>query len=1577
MKITKKTLALLLSATLLLSVLYVSSLVPVLAKDQYEYEELLTSNFETDAEVKAESGFYCRTSNAAAHEVDDDGYKYEDDTDISGKTSNGRHITIPVVKDGVGNNSSKGVIKLGYDGNPGSNYSNYRPVFSFRCSKAYNGRSVGQSFKTEVGKTYKISFYYKAQTVKTSVSLWMRNYNGSLTNAAVDSNSDSVKLIDVSEATNGYVYVEGLITATKNECLVILMKATDNSKVKGTEVYIDDITVYLQGDKIAGTGNDTVEECLLATFENSDGKDAAYYEGTNKFSNGVAPISGSNNIPNDPRLTCLVNTPGIGNNGSGGAIRFGYQNNPDDTNKAGLPVFSVRCSKSYNGRNDSQSFTFIAGETYTLTFWYKAENINSPVGLYMREYDKSLSGARLDINDASRTVIELDNITSSTNGYVKVNKVFTAIAGQNMVFLMKPTDFSNLAGTTVYVDDISVSEGDHSEPEPEKVYRYDELLTSSFETDAEVKANSGFYCGTSNAAAYKLDTAGYKYKNYDAISGAANGKHMTIPVIEEGIGNNDSKGVIKLGYDGNPGSYSQYRPVFSLRSSMAYNGRSVGQSFQTVAEETYKVSFYYKAQTVNTPVSLWMRTYSGSLTNAAVDSNSDSVKLADISETTDGYVLAEGIITAKKKENLVIFMKAGNYSNVSGTSVYIDDVTVYLRSELTPEELDDECLFATFENSDGKDAAYYEGTNKFSNGVAPISGSNNIPNDPRLTCLVNEAGIGHNGSNGAIRFGYQNNPDSNNKAGLPVFSVRGSEKYNYRNDSQSFRFEAGETYILSFWYKAENINNPIELYMREYDKSLSGARLDTNDISRTVIKLTEITSSTDGYVKVETTFTAIAGQDMVFLMKPTVFSDLAGTTVYIDDISLKLPTDLPKVNFNTNGGNQIKPRTVRPGYEFFTLPVPVRDGYVFEGWFNSDYTVAYTEDTVCPDNIGGSTFYAKWSKISSEAKSFSTSFEETEYSVTPYYNDGNSQYMHNNITKSASWFKNAEISYSGGGAMKITNDPYYVWDGKLTHGFALMNGDGTRFSVIQGQRYKIKYYYYATEPSTAHSHISAIVSSDPLAKYAISSQQVICKKTVHGISDDWEEVEATFEANVTGFVYITLTARISTSEASSRYHTVFVDNVSLDLLDSDFVKVNYYDGTALKYSSVGKKGDTLVNPVLEVKTGYEFTGWYKDAQCTERVTGSVYPSKDANYYAGYETADYSGATASNTTGLTMSFEEELLDNFYGTKQRITNDIDDMGSEIEFIKNDPKNARTGSNYIKMSEIEYHYSEIGFFLYDPNNKYGNLYLEPGESYSISYWILPNDSFNVIQFQIALADISNKKFAVKDAKKIDIKYIDPNDYEEGEWVKVTHTVTNDSNYLRSVALVAPKEGNNCFIDDITVNKMVDVKINFESNGGSTVEPMTIKTYSYIDVVFEPIRDGYEFIGWFADKELTKLFDFENTEITGPMTLYAKWKVDDLSLEDSDKNTDDTNDFDDFLIDDLQDDFDDELDEIDNGEKPIIDDADPVKRASGSTEENKSSNLVVILLIIGGSLLLAAGLFVLILLLLRKKHKKTVVGG
>ena len=41
------------------------------------------------------------------------------------------------------------------------------------------------------------------------------------------------------------------------------------------------------------------------------------------------------------------------------------------------------------------------------------------------------------------------------------------------------------------------------------------------------------------------------------------------------------------------------------------------------------------------------------------------------------------------------------------------------------------------------------------------------------------------------------------------------------------------------------------------------------------------------------------------------------------------------------------------------------------------------------------------------------------------------------------------------------------------------------------------------------------------------------------------------------------------------------------------------------------------------------------------------------------------------------------------------------------------------------------------------------------------------------------------------------------------------------------------------------------------------------------DPVRDGYDFTGWFADDKCTQEFDWDNTKITEPVTVYAGWQV------------------------------------------------------------------------------------------------------
>lgn len=77
----------------------------------------------------------------------------------------------------------------------------------------------------------------------------------------------------------------------------------------------------------------------------------------------------------------------------------------------------------------------------------------------------------------------------------------------------------------------------------------------------------------------------------------------------------------------------------------------------------------------------------------------------------------------------------------------------------------------------------------------------------------------------------------------------------------------------------------------------------------------------------------------------------------------------------------------------------------------------------------------------------------------------------------------------------------------------------------------------------------------------------------------------------------------------------------------------------------------------------------------------------------------------------------------------------------------------------------------------------------------------------------------------------------------------------------------------------------LTFDTNGGSELKTLTTLFGARINLKeFSPVRDGYEFIGWFADEALTQPID--NVQVIGVTTVYAGWEEESLSFTDVDKD-------------------------------------------------------------------------------------------
>ena len=65
----------------------------------------------------------------------------------------------------------------------------------------------------------------------------------------------------------------------------------------------------------------------------------------------------------------------------------------------------------------------------------------------------------------------------------------------------------------------------------------------------------------------------------------------------------------------------------------------------------------------------------------------------------------------------------------------------------------------------------------------------------------------------------------------------------------------------------------------------------------------------------------------------------------------------------------------------------------------------------------------------------------------------------------------------------------------------------------------------------------------------------------------------------------------------------------------------------------------------------------------------------------------------------------------------------------------------------------------------------------------------------------------------------------------------------------------------------------LKFDTNGGSKIDTVTEWKYSTIDLdEYVPEKEGYKFVGWYADEDLTKKID--EVYLTKDTTVYAKWE-------------------------------------------------------------------------------------------------------
>lgn len=75
------------------------------------------------------------------------------------------------------------------------------------------------------------------------------------------------------------------------------------------------------------------------------------------------------------------------------------------------------------------------------------------------------------------------------------------------------------------------------------------------------------------------------------------------------------------------------------------------------------------------------------------------------------------------------------------------------------------------------------------------------------------------------------------------------------------------------------------------------------------------------------------------------------------------------------------------------------------------------------------------------------------------------------------------------------------------------------------------------------------------------------------------------------------------------------------------------------------------------------------------------------------------------------------------------------------------------------------------------------------------------------------------------------------------------------------------------LVLKEIVIHTVQFQSNGGSEVEPVKVADGLLLEAPSPPVRSGYTFAGWYQNEKLDQVWDFKTNPVTANLTLYAKW--------------------------------------------------------------------------------------------------------
>lgn len=302
---------------------------------------------------------------------------------------------------------------------------------------------------------------------------------------------------------------------------------------------------------------------------------------------------------------------------------------------------------------------------------------------------------------------------------------------------------------------------------------------------------------------------------------------------------------------------------------------------------------------------------------------------------------------------------------------------------------------------------------------------------------------------------------------------------------------------------------------------------------------------------------------------------------------------------------------------------------------------------------------------------------------------------------------------------------------------------------------------------------------------------------------------------------------IPTGSTGNRVITAYWNwPVHLHYLDKDNNEIE----SATLYVSELEPG-ACVLPTGE-KTGYDFDGWYeakKDIGTASHKLNALSIAKKWELYGRY--------TAKTDVSYTVKYLREgdnkvLAPEKVVTDQTFDTEVTEQAADVVGYTPDAP-----SKTMILDE----YNKVLTFSYSANTY----------DYTVRHIKqLPDGSYDEANAEVETLSGKFEALAAVTAK----------DYGE-------HYPTNDADTKQNIKI---EEG-------LTIDVKYDLDehtLTFETNGGSAINPVTVRHGNAVARPADPTKDKYTFIGWYVDPEFTAKYDFA-TVLEADKTIYAKFEL------------------------------------------------------------------------------------------------------